>query len=75
IPVVEQRFSRFFLFALTDETWPDIDAQKLMAEDSIWGKWLAKLAQIEANARSEEEREIARLAKQEALARIGGSMR
>ena len=75
IPVLEQRFSRFFLFAITDETWPDIDAQKLMAEDSIWGKWLAKLAQIEANARSEEEREIARLAKQEALARIGGSMR
>lgn len=75
ISVLEQRFSRFFSLAITDETWPDIDADKLVAEGGVWGKWLAKLAEAEASARNDEEREIARLARQEALARIGGSIR
>ncbi|MDR7319005.1 DNA repair exonuclease [Brevibacillus nitrificans] len=73
--VVSQRFSRFFQIHVTDQTWPDVDADKLMAEAGIWGKWLAKLAQREQLATDEGEREIIRLARREALTRIGGSIR
>lgn len=73
--VLSQRFSRFFQIHVTDQTWPDVDADKLMAEAGIWGKWLAKLALREQQATDEEEREIIRLARREALTRIGGSMR
>lgn len=73
--VLEQRFSRFFQIQFSDATWPDVDADKLMAEGGIWGRWLAKLSREEEQAGTETEREIARLARKEALARIGGSLR
>lgn len=75
LSVLQQRFSRFFLLLLTDGTWPDVDENKLIAEDGVWGRWLLKLAEAESLAKNEEERQIARLAKQEALARIGGTLR
>jgi len=75
IPVLQQRFSRFFHFQVMDQTWPDVDADKLMADGGIWGKWLARLAQREEQAADEAEREIIRLARREALTRIGGSVR
>lgn len=73
--VLQQRFSRFFLFQVTDQTWPDVDADKLMADGGVWGKWLAKLAEREEQAVDEAERDIIRQSRREALARIGGSVR
>ncbi|MED4584172.1 DNA repair exonuclease [Brevibacillus choshinensis] len=73
--VLQQRFSRFFLFQVTDQTWPDVDADKLIADGGIWGKWLAKLAQREDQAASEAERDVIRQSRREVLARIGGSAR
>ncbi len=75
LSVLQQRFSRFFLLQLTDQTWPDVDEDKLIADGGVWGRWLSKLAQAESRAQNEDEREIVRLAKQEALARIGGTIR
>ncbi|WP_421617455.1 metallophosphoesterase family protein [Brevibacillus sp. TJ4] len=74
--VLEQRFARrFFLIRFRDESWPDVDEQKLIAEGGVFGRWLALLADAEQRAGSEEERQIASLARKEALKRIGGSMR
>lgn len=76
LAVLEQRFARrFFLIRFHDQSWPDVDEQKLIAEGGVWGRWLAALAEAEERAASEEERQIARLARREALARIGGSLR
>lgn len=75
LAVLQQRFSRFFHLHISDQTWPDVDADRLIAEQGIWGRWLAKLAQREEQAASEAEREAVRLARREALARIGGSAR
>ncbi|EJL33073.1 DNA repair exonuclease [Brevibacillus sp. BC25] len=75
LSVLQQRFSRFFMLQLTDRTWPDVDEDKLIAEGGVWGRWLSKLAEAESRAQNEDEREIVRLAKQEALARIGGTIR
>lgn len=75
IPVLQQRFSHFFLIRFTDQTWPDVDADKLVADGGVWGKWLAKLASLEEQASGDREREVVRMARKEALARIGGSMR
>ncbi|KNB70133.1 metallophosphoesterase family protein [Brevibacillus reuszeri] len=75
IEVLKQKFSRFFLIQFTDQTWPDVDADKLIADGGVWGRWLAKLAEWEEQAADEEMREKIREARKEALARIGGSVR
>ena len=76
LAVLEQRFARrFFLARFEDKSWPDVDEQKLIAEGGVLGRWLAALARAEETAASEEERQIASLARREALARIGGNMR
>lgn len=75
LSVLQQRFSRFFVLHLIDRTWPDVDEDKLIADGGVWGRWLSKLAEAESRAQNEDEREIVRLAKQEALARIGGTIR
>jgi DNA repair exonuclease SbcCD nuclease subunit len=75
VSVLQQRFSRFFQFQLSDQTWPDVDADKLIADGGIWGRWLAKLARREEQAVDEAEREIVRQSRREVLARIGGSAR
>ena len=74
--VLKQRFSsRFFVIQFYDQTWPDVDADKLMADGGVWGRWLTKLAQWEEQAADEAEREKIREARKEALALIGGSGR
>lgn len=73
--VLQQRFFRFFLIQFQDQTWPDIDADKLIADGGVWGRWLVKLAEWEDLATDEAEREKVRLARKEALVRIGGSVR
>lgn len=75
VQVLTQRFSRFFVSEFTDRTWPDVDADKLIEGGGVWGRWLTKLKLAEENATTDQEREIARLARQEALARIGGTIR
>jgi exonuclease SbcD len=75
LDVLRERFSRFFFIQFTDKTRPDLDVEKLMAETSIWSRWLKKLDEAEANAADETAREIARLARREALDRIGGGLR
>lgn len=73
IPVLQQRFRHFFLIQFRDQTWPDVDEEKLISEGGVLGRWLAKLAEAEAQAVAEEERQIVRMARREALARIGGN--
>ncbi|MFY0544785.1 metallophosphoesterase family protein [Brevibacillus sp. H7] len=75
LDVLCERFSRFFFIQFTDKSWPDLDVERLMAESSIWSRWLTKLDEAEADAADESAREIVRLARREALARIGGSLR
>lgn len=71
--VLQQRFRHFFLIRFVDQTWPDVDEDKLIAEGGVLGRWLAKLADAEARATEEDQRQIIRLARREAVERIGGS--
>lgn len=73
LPVLQQRFRHFFLIRFTDQTWPDVDEEKLIAEGGVLGRWLAKLADAEAIATDEAQRQMIRLARREAVERIGGS--
>jgi exonuclease SbcD len=75
LEVLQQRFSRFFFIQFVDKTWPDVDLEKIQAEQGIWSRWLAKLEEAEAQAADEAAREIVRMARREALWRIGGTMR
>ncbi len=75
LDVLRERFSQFFFIQFSDKTWPDVDVEKLMAESSIWSRWLAKLDKAEAEATDEPARELVRMARREALLRIGGSLR
>jgi exonuclease SbcD len=75
LEVLQQRFSRFFFIRFSDNTWPDVDAEKIKAEQGIWSRWLSKLEEAEEQAADEAARAIARLAIREALLRIGGTMR
>ncbi|MCK9912333.1 hypothetical protein MXD81_24480, partial [Microbacteriaceae bacterium K1510] len=71
---LQSSFAHFFHIQFVDKTWPDVDEEKLRAEGGVWGRWLSALEAAEVDASDETGREIARLAKKEALRRIGGSL-
>lgn len=73
--VLSSQFRDHFFIQFRDHSWPDVDQEKLVAEAGVLGRWLAKLAEREAACEDERARKIVQLARQEALKRIGGSMR
>jgi len=75
LDVLREHFSRFFFIQFTDRTRPDLDTAKLKAENSVWSRWLTKLEEAETRAADDEARQIAQLARKEALERMGGSLR
>ncbi|WP_139490718.1 DNA repair exonuclease [Brevibacillus dissolubilis] len=75
LELIRGQLQRFFYLHLEDETWPDIDEDKLLTDYGILGRWIKKLRDIEETATDVRERETARLARQEATKRIGGMLR
>ncbi len=74
LELLQQHFSHLFYIQFADQSWPDVDADKLIAESGVFGRWLQKLQEAEANAKDEANRTVVSEARAEALRRIGGSL-
>lgn len=73
LELLQSQFRDFYYLQFQDHTYPDIDVERLIQENGLIGKWLVKLQEAREQASTSEEREVAELALQEAIKRIGGS--
>ncbi|MBO8163366.1 MAG: DNA repair exonuclease [Brevibacillus sp.] len=69
------QYADSFFLRFEDNSWPDLDEQQLLQQGGVLARWLEKLGELAECGESERERLIARLARREALKRIGGLMK
>lgn len=75
LELLRDRHREFFSINFRDCTFPDIDVEQLIQENQLLGRWLHRLQTAAAQATTDSEKEIAELALQEAVRRIGGTIR
>ncbi len=75
LDLLHAHFRSHFHLQFSDLTYPDIDVERFIRENGLIGRWLAKLQEAVRGAANEAEQEVAQLAWEEAVRRIGGSIR
>ncbi|MGD8192071.1 metallophosphoesterase family protein [Brevibacillus ginsengisoli] len=74
LELLQTQFRDYYYLQFQDQTYPDIDVERLIQDNGLIGKWLVKLREARDQAATPEEQDVAQLALQEAIKRIGGSL-
>lgn len=75
LELLREQYREYFSINFRDCTFPDIDVEQLISENQLLGRWLRRLQSAIDQSASDMDKEIAEIALQEAVRRIGGTIR